>query len=64
MDGLDHEQIKAMLVDDKLRPQIPDGSNPFLKMLITHCWRDNGNLRPTFEEIVNQIGQAKFTEKS
>jgi hypothetical protein len=52
-----------MLVEDKLRPEIPDGSGPFLKMLITHCWRDNGNLRPTFEDIVNQIGQAKFTEK-
>jgi serine/threonine protein kinase len=37
-EGLDEKTMKHMLLEKKLRPQIPEGTDPKLSLLIRRCW--------------------------
>lgn len=51
-EALDEKTMKYMLLDQKLRPLIPDHTDKSLSTLIRRCWQDNENKRPTFTRIV------------
>ena len=52
--GLESTQIIARVANDNLRPQPP--RNCPWKDLMVKCWRENPKDRPSFEEIVIELG--------
>lgn len=60
-EGLDEKTMKYMLLDQKLRPLIPETVDKALSTLIRRCWQDNANKRPTFARIVQFLDRVKFS---
>lgn len=48
-----NDQIKKLILENDIRPDLPFDMNPELRKLITRCWDRNPEVRPTFNEIVN-----------
>jgi len=48
-------QVIAKVVVEKARPQIPENWNTTLKQLISACWQQNAQERPTFEFIIKKL---------
>ena len=50
-----HQNILYKVVLEKCRPEFPPSFNNSLRNLISRCWDDDPNNRPTFNEIFNDI---------
>lgn len=60
-DKLDDRTMKYMLLDQKLRPLIPESTDKGLTTLIRRCWQDNAQKRPNFQRIVQFLDKVKFS---
>jgi len=60
-EGLDEKTMKYMLLDQKLRPLIPDNTDKGLSVLIRRCWQDNESKRPDFKKILTSMDKVKFS---
>lgn len=61
-DGLDPREIRSKLVDEKMRPQIPMGTDKRLAFLIRRCWQDRAQQRPNFSNIEDYLLKVKFSD--
>lgn len=61
-EGLESTQIIAMVANDHLRPEVPNGC-PWNDVMVK-CWREVPNERPQFEEIVKELNRLKPTIKT
>lgn len=59
--GFDGPQIIAKVANESLRP--PEPKNNPLTPLMTRCWRQNPDDRPTFKEIVEELNHILFLMK-
>lgn len=50
------------LIEKAERPEFPKDFNPLLKAFIEHCWDQKPDERPTFEQILQYIGDPKSIE--
>jgi serine/threonine-protein kinase TNNI3K len=48
--------IKAV-VEDKVRPKIPDSFHPQLAELIKNCWATNPQSRPDYTQILEALSK-------
>jgi len=60
-EGLDDKQMKGLLLDQHMRPQIPEGTDKGLTILIRRCWQDNADKRPDFKAILTYLDRIKFS---
>jgi len=58
-EGLESTQIIAMVANDHLRPEVPQGC-PWNDVMVK-CWREVPQDRPPFEEIVKELNKLKKT---
>lgn len=49
------KELEKMMVEDNLRPKIPEDIDPELKMLIRRCWARETNLRPAIGEVKYEL---------
>jgi serine/threonine protein kinase len=49
--------IKQRIIQEGLRPTIPESCPPEFASLIKSCWATNPSLRPSFEEIVDKLSK-------
>ena len=61
-EGLDLKEIRQKLVDDKMRPQIPERTDKRLAFLIRRCWQDRDTQRPNFSAIEDYLLKVKFSD--
>ena len=61
-EGLESTQIIAMVANDHLRPEIPEGCP--LNDLMVKCWAENPNQRPHFDQIVKELNKLKPVVKT
>ncbi|CDW81984.1 protein kinase [Stylonychia lemnae] len=54
-EGLDEKTMRYMLLDQRLRPLIPENTDPLLSVLIRRCWQDNEQKRPDFKKILASL---------
>lgn len=60
-EGLDEKTTKAMLLEQRLRPQIPETTDKNLTLLIRRCWQDNSEKRPDFKKISVSLDKVRFS---
>ena len=53
--GIDPIQAASFIILGKLRPTIPEGVDPKLKEILTSCWNNKPENRPTFKELLDQL---------
>ena len=53
--------MKYMLLDQRLRPMIPQTTDKGLSLLIRRCWQDSENKRPNFKKIMDSLDKVKFS---
>jgi hypothetical protein len=41
-----------LVASNQLRPEIPQDCDPDLRHLVTWCWQEDPNKRPTFDAIL------------
>ncbi len=56
-EGLESTQIIAMVANDNLRPEIPDGC-PWNDLMVK-CWNESPQDRPSFEGIVRELNKLR-----
>jgi hypothetical protein len=61
-EGLESTQIIAMVANDHLRPEIPQGC-PWNDLMVK-CWSEVPNQRPQFDEIVKELNRLKPVVKT
>jgi len=61
-EGLDEKTMRYMLLDQKLRPLIPETTDRALSTLIRRCWQDNESKRPDFKKIVAFLDRVSFSQ--
>jgi len=59
-DGKDHyilkaREIKQAIIDDGLRPTVPDGTPDDFAQLMQECWRKSPTERPPFTDIYDRL---------
>jgi hypothetical protein len=59
-DTLKPVAIAKTVVIDERRPAIPEWLAPGVSALITDCWADNPDDRPSFDEIVERLQDMDF----
>lgn len=59
-EGIDLAVLPRLVVNDGLRPVIPEGTPPGLASLITSCWNANPMLRPTFHQITQLLTSPAY----
>jgi serine/threonine protein kinase len=60
-EGLDDKTMKYMLLEQRLRPLIPETTDKALSILIRRCWQDNETKRPDFKKIIASLDKVKFS---
>jgi serine/threonine protein kinase len=60
-EGLDEKTMRYMLLEQRLRPLIPENTDRALATLIRRCWQDNEAKRPDFKKIVSFLDRVKFS---
>ncbi|EAY03970.1 TKL family protein kinase [Trichomonas vaginalis G3] len=58
--GMDSNSIIHQVLNNDLRPQIPEDLNPPMRDLITMCWERDPDIRPTFDEIVKRLSTGEI----
>lgn len=58
--GVDIEKLPYLVVQEKLRPKIPDSAPPDLKALISACWAPDPKDRPTFDTIIKLLNVDSY----
>ena len=61
-EGLESTQIIAMVANDHLRPEVPQGC-PWNELMVK-CWSEIPNERPHFDEIVKELNKLKPVVKT
>jgi serine/threonine protein kinase len=61
-EGLESTQIIAMVANDHLRPEVPQGC-PWNELMVK-CWSEVPNERPHFDEIVKELNKLKPVVKT
>jgi serine/threonine protein kinase len=56
-EGLESTQIIAMVANDNLRPEVPDGC-PWNDLMVK-CWNEFPQDRPSFEDIVKELNRLR-----
>lgn len=59
-DGVALKELKSILIDQKLRPKIPEDTDQKLSLLIRRCWQDTATKRPDLEKILSSLAAVKF----
>jgi hypothetical protein len=49
-----------MIVVDRTRPNIPDLVDRKVRRLITDCWKQRPDTRPSFNEILKRLDEMDF----
>lgn len=57
--GMESHQIINQVLQNDVRPALPQDINPAMRDLITQCWDRNPDVRPNFDEIVERIGTCE-----
>eukprot|EP00339_Tiarina_fusa_P025430 CAMPEP_0117000298 /NCGR_PEP_ID=MMETSP0472-20121206/2690_1 /TAXON_ID=693140 ORGANISM="Tiarina fusus, Strain LIS" /NCGR_SAMPLE_ID=MMETSP0472 /ASSEMBLY_ACC=CAM_ASM_000603 /LENGTH=1327 /DNA_ID=CAMNT_0004699951 /DNA_START=722 /DNA_END=4702 /DNA_ORIENTATION=+ len=52
------QDLKRAIIDEHLRPSLPDDAPPTVKDIIQRCWNVDVNQRPTCVEILQLLGTA------
>lgn len=60
-EGLDEKTMRYMLLEQKLRPLIPENTDRALSTLIRRCWQDNDSKRPTFKKVLSFLDKVTFS---
>lgn len=55
---LSMRELEKMMVQDNLRPKIPDEMEGELKMLIRRCWARETHLRPAIGEVRYELREV------
>lgn len=58
--GMDANAIIHQVLNNDLRPQIPDDLPSPMRDLITMCWERDPDFRPTFDEIVKRLSTGEI----
>lgn len=58
----DDEGIRNILLEQKLRPLIPESTDKNLSLLIRRCWQDNHLKRPDFRKILKYLDTVQFSQ--
>ena len=53
--------MRHMLLEQKLRPLIPENTDKALATLIRRCWQDTETKRPDFKKIITFMDRVKFS---
>jgi serine/threonine-protein kinase TNNI3K len=64
-----HEKLDVLdagvkIRDTNLTPTLPKGTPAFLAKVIESCWNTDPNARPTFDQIVQELGDHILDESS
>ena len=59
-EGVDLGLLPKLVVNDGLRPVIPEGTPPGLATLMSSCWSANPMLRPTFQQITQLLSSPAY----
>ena len=51
------KQLVALIVDEGVRPRIPESVSPELRTLVAACWDKDPAVRPAFTQITTCIGE-------
>ena len=49
-----------LLMNEKLRPKIPESTNKNLALLIRRCWQDCAEKRPSYNKIIESVNDVEF----
>eukprot|EP00347_Sterkiella_histriomuscorum_P018444 403345487 len=60
-EGMEISEVKNLVVDQSLRPQILQTTDQNLAYLIRCCWQKKADKRPTFEFIHNFLDKVQFS---
>jgi len=60
-DTLDDKVIRHMLLEERVRPMIPEGTDKALSTIIRRCWQDNEMRRPEFKTILSYLDKVTFS---
>jgi hypothetical protein len=60
-EDLDEKTMKYMLLEQRLRPLIPEKTDKALSILIRRCWQDSETKRPDFKKIIEYLDKVKFS---
>ncbi|KAJ4830797.1 hypothetical protein Tsubulata_016933 [Turnera subulata] len=58
-DGISSMQAACEVISQGLRPTIPSDCLPALSKIMTRCWDENPDVRPTFAEVVKMLEDTK-----
>ena len=58
--NVDIEKLPYLVVQEKLRPKIPDSTPTNLKNLISACWAPDPKDRPTFDTIIKLLNVESY----
>jgi hypothetical protein len=50
-------ETATQITSNGLRPQFPQGTRMELQQIISNCWKEDPNERPTFKELLLQLQQ-------
>jgi serine/threonine protein kinase len=53
-------QLMKMIIVDRARPSIPDFVDRRVRLLISDCWKQKPDKRPSFEEILERLDEMDF----
>lgn len=53
--GLNYGHLVHKIVNEQIRPEIPDGTHPDIALLITSCWNTAPSQRPSFTDIRKRL---------
>jgi serine/threonine protein kinase len=62
--GKNSVQVALAVLNQKLRPEIPDWCAPALAELLADCWDDDAARRPMFESVLERLADAAPARES
>ncbi|PRP85200.1 LRR receptor-like serine/threonine-protein kinase GSO1-like [Planoprotostelium fungivorum] len=62
-EDMDMMTVAINVMNNNLRPEIPDATDPLLKRLMQACWNENPAERPNFAQICKHLGLEVPDEK-
>ena len=60
--GVPPHNIVIAVVQQSLRPSIPDGTDSYLEHLVTKCWSSDPKMRPSFDEVVEKVDHEWYVD--